>query len=799
MTELVEPIPGPGSAPTRSGFPAALVLGPTAFDGPGGPDLAATIADRLAAVAERRGYPLHTAVAFNALYWGYDWWGEDDHGRYDDQALAALPDVGVRIDKPGNEVDALPVGAFTWLAVGNAHPLWVEVVGKDGRPAGGEDGALPPELSGGPSGAEVNEAWVVDPHLFGHEDRYDRKLVDWARAGRLGSHGLVEVRSRYETTTAANEPDVAFFVRWLVATAAEALASGALGASLTERPDPATATGRERLTGALVAALGAIDDALARSERFRRWGDYWVPAAWVDEVDDRPNFPFGRHDLEAILSSIARAGRGPSAAWATLGPRLEDLADRLVETARRRGGDHLAPADPLGTTDWLRRVIVSARWLGDQVVERNGLVVAGGEARYVRADDQWPWGGSWLSAPMPARSSPLWGLPPDESMWLGSTGLDALLPEPDDGDSGAEEKQDSDDTEDAEDRSRFDEGWAPGDDTRGAGVRPDSDLIVGNDATNNGDDGAGPPAIEAEIEDTVVEAMVTLRATDIDHGTLPLPERFGWIGDLLDAGETVHLRLQHEGLLDDDQRRQTLIAREGATVDGLEWPMDFTVGIRLHLAAVVRLPTLYASTRRITDVDGTRFLCDPAGLGTVDGGKRLTLAALAIDALRRAGRPTYGSRRATAAQIADALFGTDAPAVLVGAVRMALDTLVGKGRLGRAGSEYTIADTADDPTRERMRPAGYPAPNPGTGEVRIHVVHGFLRCLAHGWVASAEKRSEYLELTGRALPAGYTWVSEHVRGNDIEAVRAALDGAETPDGPLTGVRLDQLMEERFYR
>ncbi len=425
--------------------------------------------------------------------------------------------------------------------------------------------------------------------------------------------------------------------------------------------------------------------------------------------------------------------------------------------------------------------------------------------RYVRVDDRWPWGGAWMASPPPGPDSILWSWPVDEPLWLGRPGIDefaelwALEPTVDElpeisaanhkvGSDGAGESNDiaepSDETGEGDGSTAGEyrhDGVSDGGpeagterDTVDSDASPDPSDSIGSDEPSvpePADGTAGHVERNDQIADTYVEATVALRATDIDKATLKLPERFEWfLGRIASSGE-VFVRLSHDGDIDDDQRSQQLDAVTGESVVGpVNWPLDFFPGIHLHVAAIPGMPTLYLSTR-IAD-DGSGFVADSAATSPSNG-RTVTLAGLAVDALRRVGRSSYGSKRATGIQIAAALFGSDCPAVLCAAVIDALEVLYAAGRLAKPGTEYSITDTASDPTRTRFVPAGRQALAPTRHEVRAHVVPNFLRRLPSGHRASAAQEALYLREYGRALASGWTFVREHQRGEHVESYRSA--------------------------
>ena len=86
-------------------FVEGLTLGPAFLD----PEDETAIVEHLVAVAKARQVPLHTAVAWNALYFGFD----PDAGRYEaDEAVSAMVTLVL-----GATAEAVPVGAFVTVSV----------------------------------------------------------------------------------------------------------------------------------------------------------------------------------------------------------------------------------------------------------------------------------------------------------------------------------------------------------------------------------------------------------------------------------------------------------------------------------------------------------------------------------------------------------------------------------------------------------------------------------------------------------------------------------------------------------
>lgn len=785
MSTLTEGGSGPLAVPAAAGtgspsgavstgselFVPELVLGPEGLDAAD----AARIGGFLRAVAVARGFPLHLSVAWNALHFGYDLAARS----YPAEVLGGfMPTIG--LDGAANP--AVPVGALAWVHVGGSEgDVWAEVVAKDGRPDGGGDEIVDPALAGaaaptvvadGFEMATVTEALVVDFEAFGPiPDGLGRRLERLRRRGRLDRHGLVLTDSLYLPPEAASDDDVWFYARWLVDHQPALLRAGPLGAAVG--PD----AGPDVLAAAVLASFEAVA-AVSAAPGLRRWGDYVLPVEWVAEVDAEENLPLGAADLTHLLRGLARSGVAVPAA-ATLLPRLEPFAP-AADPSRP---DREVP-DPLGGVGFVRQVVRANRWLADRVEEAGRAVEVGGALVAVRVDDLFPFGGLWRAEPVVA-GHPLLDVPADVPLGLGGRGVDALaeylgvpVAEVAARIAAAEAAAAEAEPEPAGEA-------APGDPEPAAGGRPDE-----------------------ELDATLLSTTVTLRAGDVDGGTLRLPEGWGWLGP------QATVILAHAGDIDDDQLTQTAEVADGRA-GGLSWPVDFFAGIRLHLSVFAGGSTLFASTLPLVPpVDGYDFVFDPAVVGRrpsagdssgaggaggdgqdgQDGGDtgdgagagQIALVDVLVGVLARRGRRAGdGTRRASARDLAIICFGAGRPAGAEEVIAAALEPALECGRLSMAGSEYLWMPSASGRAGRASGPSGWVggARLTRTALAAAHVP-GFVRRLAPGFTASAEKRASYararaegLILFGpETLPDGYTWVRPHERGGAGAAYQGALAG-----------------------
>ena len=233
----------------------------------------------LAALVARRGV-VHTIVAFNAVYFGYDLTfggyvgGPVDFDRFEQVTF-------------GETTAALPVGAMVNVATG-ADPLFAEVVYKEGaHPALRDDGDVPGWLSGAPAGARgldtpepqtapmLTERLVVDFDAFGPAlVATPAKLDRLRRRGKwLDADGHLLLEARYGSAEDAEAADTEFYARYLLTRGREQLLAGPLPLLLTDD------AGEDQLAVAVRAALDTVAAALASIDTLRTWRGYAFPRA----------------------------------------------------------------------------------------------------------------------------------------------------------------------------------------------------------------------------------------------------------------------------------------------------------------------------------------------------------------------------------------------------------------------------------------------------------------------------------------------------------------------------------------
>lgn len=288
----------------------------------------------LEAVVAARPAPVHVAVAFNAVYFGYDLQGDGYGGsplRLDDFPVITF----------GECAPALPVGAMVSVTTGS-DPLYAEIIYKEGaHPDVGSLGDVPAWVSGAPAGAEGpgkpgsdtspqrRELLVPDPQAFGpalslsptqlHRLRTRRRWID--------ADGHVVVDAHYPSREAARHDDLTAYADYLLTTARAQLLSPYVPVSLA---DLVGSTQDDALRAGLLHLFDTVRRVLARSEVLRMWRSYAMTraslAAWL-----RDPGPLGGDDLRTLAAAVERAASparrrhgltAPVTVYTAVGPRL---------------------------------------------------------------------------------------------------------------------------------------------------------------------------------------------------------------------------------------------------------------------------------------------------------------------------------------------------------------------------------------------------------------------------------------------------------------------------------------------
>jgi hypothetical protein len=711
----------------------------------------------LAALVARRGV-VHTIVAFNAIYFGYDLsfggyvGGPVDFDRFEQVTF-------------GETTAALPIGAMVNVATGS-DPLFAEVVYKEGaHPAVRDDGDVPGWVSGAPAGARgpdippepqaapvLTERHVVDFDAFGPGlVATSAKLDRLRRRGKwLDSDGHLLLEARYASAEDAEAADIEFYTRYLLTRGREQLLAGPLPLLLTED------AGEDQLAAAVRVALDTVAAALASIGTLRMWRGYAFPRSALG-ARLASHGVLGGDDLATLAAAISRTGpvtrrrfaaSNGSVRYTAVGPLLRTISGTAPQLAGLGYPAAVCHANAV-IGDYARRE-----------ADDDGVLSSGA---HLRLDDGWQGGGVWRASDPPgpyARIDPL--------IALGLGWIESQQPP------AAEPPQPAAEPEPI-----------PVDD-----VELPDDLDSGAELTS--------------VTDSHLSWTVTLRLTHTITGVAALPDRVAKELETVGLiGAKLRLRLTHEGYgLDPQDADQVVtVTRVGSRtrLTGVEWPLEFFPGIVLTFtwqrgAVVLRARSTLLEAPVTIDSIEYEHRYDPAVLtrdtapgcarrGDGDGGP-LTLRQRVLRAVRRAGHlDPDGIAVLCRDLLADLVYGRDAGAAGTAALQPVVDAMLADGTLtaaqasvGADGLEWPAGGPGDRvpvliwqprPVVDQRQPRHRTQPDLFR-YVREYSVAPFLRRLPEGAQASPEKRAEYKRLLARYgrggdLPPGYTLVDGHTR------------------------------------
>ena len=721
-----------GSEPDYGSIRGGGLFVPELVLGPG--HLAAKDATRilahLIAVAKVRTAPLHPAVAWNSLYFGYD----SNLPGYDTAACGALNLPRVRA---GERMNALPVGALIEFSSGAKvdHLEWAEVVYKEGRPkAAVVDGVVKPEYSGwaalpGDTGeleneADLQELLVLDFAPFGPLPANAASWLERVRkGGRLGyvdELGHIAIEAEYSPAVEARIDDVDYFCEWMVRNNAELLRRGELGSALDDPDD------NDALSEAMANSLHSIDQLMDSCDELGSWGGYWYLRADFDRMVADPDSPGGLSDAQYIMSRLARV---PSDKRVVYRP----LHDYIVVVG-----------EPLLIYEGYARTVTYVNTMIGDLLAKNapdGVLAFQGEHIHLRLDDRWSFGGIWRAERLSEDSTcSLTDIDPTKPLGLGSLREEEDLHKP---------------------------------------AVLDQDELVEVDTNVGAIKASGQPFFWS----------TALRAVHRTDQRLWIHPDAALVPG---AANTVVLRLEHKGEIADDERVQRpRITPDGKWLTPVRFPLDFFDGIRLMCLAVPGGSVVWAATEtleppeEIGDVtypfEFERSIVDP----TRPRRPEPRLADQALRAIDRHGEAgPDGSRWLATRDISRLVFGPEAAEVGEAAVKLALISVPDRAAEDSQGRWCHLRTRPGRSVRapvgqiggvfqgvsERLRKSFNDAAVRHRREHRV-VLH--LRRLSVSEVANDARRAAYEELRNRApnranlpptLPDGYTYVVEHTRG-----------------------------------
>lgn len=354
----------------------------------------------------RRGFPLHTASLWNALYFG---WSFETNGYLGKGVRLGLAQGG----KP------IPVGAFVEVKLGQNQIALAEVTYKEGRDPGIDGlGLVQPQASGSRLGllratepTSVREGLVLDFDAFG-EGVNDAGSVAMLRAQRrrlLTEDQHLEVEVGYGADEAGLD-DLALFSHYVLEQYGDSLfeaylRDGGADVSLEERRQ------------LLLNSIQAIEELAQSTAGIRRFGYFNIDeGAYRADRVAAGDARFGADAFNEIVSAVVRApaqrralSRFENGASVRRQPVYQATAALVREHLGRHGLD-VEERDLLAGPSYARMVIESNL----AVVDAIGDAGQGAESNvYVRLDDEWQGGGVWRTlcqdgdAPPEMRFGPL--------------------------------------------------------------------------------------------------------------------------------------------------------------------------------------------------------------------------------------------------------------------------------------------------------------------------------------------------------------------------------------------------------
>ncbi|MEU3903846.1 hypothetical protein AB0F20_08495 [Streptomyces goshikiensis] len=712
-----------------------------------------------AVVASRRA-PVHTAVACNAVYFGYDLNGNGYGGsplRLDDFPVITL----------GERAPVLPVGAMVCVATGS-DPLYAEIIYREGaHPEIGPLGDVPAWVSGAPASAEGpgrpasgptlrrRERLVPDLDAFGPALRVSQAQLHRLRRRRLSEDGHVVVDVTYPSPEAARRDDLTAYADHLLTTGREQLLSPFVPVSLAELVG---GTDEDLLRVGLLGLLDTVRAALLSSALLRTWGHYAVTRISLAECW-RDTGPLGGDDLRSLAAGVEHAATpakrrhgltGPATVYTAVGPRLRQVpgAAELLEGV---GYASAVCRANLTLADVVRRD-------SEQGLFENGCLVT--------LDDVFESGGVWRSH-HPGSTEP-----PSDPLTPSGRGWASTFPAPPEQDRQGE-------TESEADVDPMDQPLT------------DADLgaceLLHNDATG-------------------IVLRSALRLVHLMDGWFPLHPHVQ--RELLRShGPRVRARLEldHAGRTTNaHEAGQDVTAELGDTssrLTGIAWPPDFFPGLLLELfwshggtvirAATTQLKeTLEVDDRVIGHCYDPRVLTredTPGSDRHADSAVGLGPRQLVLRAVRRCGLLTLdGHALLDRSVLPSAAYGRQPARSQTLALEAAVAELLAECRLESALGSRDAWGQPHYPARERqpvipliayrpvrrrvIRPWGDTEPD-GAGQLPLQLVAGHLRRLRPGCLPSAAQRAAFRDhcrrlgkADGWELPYGYTFVTEHMRG-----------------------------------
>ncbi|MFJ2782004.1 MULTISPECIES: hypothetical protein [unclassified Kitasatospora] len=715
----------------------------------------------LEAVVAARRAPVHTAVALNAAYFGYNLGGDGYGGsplRLDDFPVITF----------GEWAPPLPVGAMVCVATGS-DPIYAEIVHREGaHPEVGALGDVPAWVSGAPVGAvgpgrtatgaalRRRELLVPDLHAFGPALSLSPAQLHRLRTRRrwINEDGHVVVDVSYPSPEAARCDDLTAYTDHLLTTARDQLLSPFVPVSLAELIG---STSDDELRAGLLGLLDTVRGVLGSSAALRTWGHYAMTRASLAQCWGDTG-PLGGGDLRSFAAAVEHAATptrrrrhglvAPTTVYTAVGPRLRQFPGA---TELLRGVGYAAAVCRANLT-----IADVVRGDSNEGLFENGSLIT--------HDDAFESGGVWRSHYPGGAGAPGDPLAPAGRGWA------STLPESPDPEAGMDTEADVDPV----------------------------DPPLADDALL----GAG----ELLRNDTGIAWRSPLRLAHLMGGWFPLPPHVAReLRSSHGSRLTSHLELGHAGrILLESEAAQDVTAELGAEpgrLTGIHWPRDFFPGLMLELLwlrgqTVVRLATtqlpepLYVSDRVIGHRYDPRVLTREDAPGSDrhgDSAAGLGPRQLVMRTVRRCGLLTPdGHALLDRSVLPSATYGRRPARSQTAALESAVAELIGErllepalgSRDGGGQPHYPARD--GQPTipligyrpvpRRVIRPWGG-ADLESVGLLTSKLVAGHLRRLRPGCFPSEAQRAAFRDhcrrlgkADGWELPFGYTFVTEHTRG-----------------------------------
>ncbi len=598
------------------------------------------IAERLADVARVRKAPLHPAVAWNSVFFGFD----PQQRCYD---LAACGDLDAPPVSAGDQIEALPIGALVSFSSGarrDERMEWAEVVYKEGRPRGAllGGGLVKPEYSGAvgveratgagdsagrapddgePDSAVVQEMLVLDFAPFGPLNPRSESWLERSRRneGRsyIDVHGHISVDAVYTPAQEAELDDEEYFCHWMLEHHGDLLAHGWLGAALDDPDD------RESLLEAMENSVRALSDVLEHADAFAESNGYWYLRSDYDALRADSDAPGGIADAGTIMTSLARVPRGERIAYHA----LSELITPVVGNAA------------LAYETYARTVVFLTAMIVGVLAERapDGILHIQGDQITLRLDDRWLFGGVWRAECLDADTTcSLVGFDPLITIGLGASGEIDDIHEP--------LPADPDETVDDTSAITVAETEVP--ETESEPPEPAQPELV----------------VEIESVGQPVNWSTALRPVHrIEQRLWVKPD-----AQLVPGPDgTITLRLEHQGDIDPEERVQHVsLSADGVWLSPVQFPFDFFDGIRLTCLARQGGSVVSAATEPLEEpeeIAGNTFLFEfDRWLVDPNRAQRRPpqLVDQAIRVIDRHGEDMRGGlRRLLAEDIAELVFG----------------------------------------------------------------------------------------------------------------------------------------------